>query len=328
MFPNRIELAQKNTPIEKLERLSKSVGKNIFIKRDDLTGIELSGNKVRKLEYALGEAMHLDADVIITCGAIQSNHARATAVAARKLGLKIHLVLRGEEPEHISGNLLLNRILGAEITFLSAEAFSNHQAVMDSIKADYAKVGLRAYIIPIGASNGIGNFGYYNAYQEILHQEVEMNTTFDAIVCTVGSGGTYSGLFLGNHFNAYRKKLVGYSVGGSSASFIEQSKKILSDSNEILSHLSEGGLETFADAHTIIDDYQGSGYAQTSIEDIAFIKYVAEQEGLILDPVYTGKAFKGMMTQIKEGLYDDCTNILFIHTGGIFGLEAFESWFK
>jgi D-cysteine desulfhydrase len=199
---------------------------------------------------------------------------------------------------------------------------------MEAIKANYEEAGLKAYIIPIGASNGIGNFGYYNAYQEILHQEVEMNTNFDAIVCTVGSGGTYSGLFLGNHFNAYRKKLIGYSVGGSSASFIEQSKKILSDSNDLLSRLSEGRYETFADSHTIVDDFQGGGYAQTSIEDIDFIKYVAELEGLILDPVYTGKAFKGMMTQIKEGMYDDCTNILFIHTGGIFGLEAFEGWFK
>lgn len=328
MFPNKIELAQKNTPIEKLERLSKSIGKNLYIKRDDFTGIELSGNKVRKLEYALCEAKNQSADVIITCGAIQSNHARATAVAARKLGLKVHLVLRGDEPEHYSGNLLLDKILGAEITYLTGEAFSGHLSIMEDIKLNYEKNGLKAYIIPIGASNGIGNFGYYNAYQEILHQEVEMETTFDAIVCTVGSGGTYSGLFLGNHFNAYRKQLIGYSVGGSSAYFIEQSKKILSESNEILSRLSGRTFETFLDNHTIIDDFQGSGYAQTSIEDIDLIKYVAEQEGLILDPVYTGKAFRGMLTQIKEGRFDDCNNILFIHTGGIFGLEAFERWFK
>jgi len=328
MFPNKIDLAQKNTPIEKLESLSKSVGKNIYVKRDDFTGIELSGNKVRKLEYALSEAIDLGADVIITCGAIQSNHARATAVAARKLGLKVHLVLRGETPEHFSGNLLLNKILGAEITYLTAEEFANHNSVMNQIKAHYENEGLKSYIIPIGASNGIGNFGYYNVYQEILHQEVVLNTTFDAIVCTVGSGGTYSGLYLGNHFNAYRKKLIGYSVGGSSASFVEQSKKILSESNEILSRLSGGTTETFMDAHTIIDDYQGDGYAKTSVEDIEFIKYIAETEGLILDPVYTGKAFRGLLTQIKEGHYDDCTNILFIHTGGIFGLEAFEHWFK
>ena len=327
MFPSKISLSYLNTPITKLESISKVLNKNIFIKHDEMTGMELSGNKIRKLEYSLKEAVDFGANVIITCGAIQSNHARATVVASRKLGLDVHLVLRGEEPEQYLGNLLINKIMGAKISFLDNQSFLKHQEYMNSLKSQYELSGKKAYIIPIGASNGIGNFGYYNAYQEILKQEEEMNIEFDTIVCTVGSAGTYSGLYLGNHFNGYKKNIIGYSVGGSSSYFKERSIEIL---NESFSIIENNGSQSFVlEDHFIINDkYQGDGYAQTSTEDIKFIEHIAQTEGIIFDPVYTGKAFKGLYSQIEKNELQDSTNILFIHTGGFFGIESFEKWFR
>lgn len=327
MFPDKLNLSYLNTPISKLENISKVLNKNIFIKHDEMTGIELSGNKIRKLEYSLNEAIASGSDVIITCGAIQSNHARATAVASKKLGLEVHLVLRGKEPEQYLGNLLIDKIIGAQISFLNDQEFSEHQEYMNSLKNHYETLGKKAYIIPIGASNGIGNFGYYNAYQEILKQEIEMNIEFDTIVCTVGSAGTYSGLYLGNHFNNYKKKIIGYSVGGTSDYFKSRSIEILKESFSIIGN--HGNYNHQLEDHFVINDkYQGDGYAQTSLENIKFIKYIAQTEGIILDPVYTGKAFFGLYSQIVKNELQDSQNILFIHTGGFFGLEAFEKWFR
>lgn len=328
ILPQKLKLGQENTPIYFLEKLSQKLRKNIYIKRDDFTGIELSGNKIRKLEYALAEAVAQGAKTIITCGALQSNHARATVAACRKIGLDVHLVLRGNEPELYSGNLLINHIMGAKITFLTAEAFSNHLETMLDLKKRYDELGQDAYIIPVGASNGIGNFGYFNAYMEILTQEKLLGIQFDAITCTVGSGGTYSGLLLANHFNYNRKKIIGYSVGGSKAHFEEKSRAILNESISMLRTLdNKVDFEKLSFEFDIRDEYQGAGYAITNQEDIDFIKEIAQNEGLILDPVYTGKCFKGLYTDIVKGRFEDANNILFIHTGGLLGLEAFSKWF-
>lgn len=323
MYPNHIQLGQTMTPIFKLENISKQLNKNIYIKREDYTGIELSGNKVRKLEFALAEALKDSANVIITCGALQSNHARATVAAASKLGMKTHLVLRGEEQEYINGNLLIDMIFDAEITYLSEEQFSNHNQVMIELKKQYAEQGQVAYIIPLGASNGIGNFGYVNVFNEIAAQEKDLGISFDTIVCAIGSGGTYSGLLLGNKLNQMQKRIIGYSVGGSSNYFTSRCVSIMNESQKYLNvpiHINEEDI-------IIKDRYQGSGYAKTSESDILFIKSIAKLEGIVLDPVYTGKAFKGMYTDIEEQVYNDSQNILFIHTGGIFGIGAFSEWF-
>lgn len=328
ILPVKLKLSQGHTPIYCLEKISKKLGKNIYIKRDDFTGIEVSGNKIRKLEYALAEALAEGAKTIITCGALQSNHARATVAACRKLGLDIHLVLRGDEPETFSGNLLIDRIMGAKVTYLSHEAFVNHTELMLELKRQYDDLGNKAYIIPVGASNGIGNFGYFNAYNEILDQEREMGISFDTIICTVGSAGTYSGLMLGNYYNNNRKKILGYSVGGSKSYFEGQARKIIDESililNKLGNHIEHADVTMQFDIH---DEYQGAGYAITSQEDIDFIKEIALMEGLILDPVYTGKCFKGLYSDVISGRLDDASNILFIHTGGLLGLEAFSKWF-
>lgn len=171
----RLNLANLPTKIERLNRLSDNLGKNIYIKRDDQTGMEVSGNKVRKLEYAVAEALEEGADYLITCGGIQSNHCRATAAVAAKLGLGAYLVLRGDEDTPVEGNLFLDRILGANIKFVSEEEYKNNRMdIMESIKEELGDKGHKAYIMPVGASNGVGSLGYINAMEEILKQEEEM----------------------------------------------------------------------------------------------------------------------------------------------------------
>lgn len=326
-LPDYLPLSFRNTPIEKMEKLSAELGKNIYIKRDDLTGIELSGNKVRKLEYALKEAVDQGAQMIITCGAVQSNHARATVVACRKLGLDVHLILRGSKPDTMTGNILIDQIMDAKITYVTAAEFTNHLAIMENLRLTYENNGVKAYVIPVGASNGIGNFGYFNAYKEILSQEKELGVTFDAIACTVGSGGTYSGLCLANAFDQYKKKILGYSVGGSSYHFIMQSEAIMNESYDLLKKKGNVIQSRKPYPHLISDDFQGEGYAITCEAHIDFIKWFARLEGIILDPVYTGKCFYGLVQDVKSGKYDDIDDILFIHTGGIFGLEPYARWF-
>lgn len=319
-LPKKLNLANLPTKIEKLERLSEKLvgGPNIFIKRDDQTGTEISGNKIRKLEFSIREALDENSDVLITCGGIQSNHARATAAIATKLGLKSVLVLRTDkEKEDIDGNYFLDKLLGADIRFISSEDYSKRRTeIMNDIKDNLKKEGLRGYIIPEGASNGIGNFGYYNALLEILDQQKEMNVKFDMIVCPVGSGATYGGMFLANKLNNTDCEIYGVNVSGDAKHFKDAISNILKESftytdDEIIINKEE---------INIIDGYVGRGYAISRPEELEFIYSLAKLEGVILDPVYTGKAMYGLVQEIKKGRFTDKKNILFIHTGGLFGL--------
>lgn len=326
MKKSKLNLANLPTPIEYLGNTSKVTGIDLYVKRDDYTGIEISGNKIRKLEYAIKEAMDQKCDVLITCGGIQSNHARATVAAARKLGLGVHLVLRGSDPEQVEGNLFINTLMGVQITWLNDDEFKNHKSVMETLKIKYAENGQKAYLIPIGASNGIGNFGYINAYEEILEQEKQMNIKFDAIVCTVGSGGTYSGLFLGNRIYGNHHRIIGISISSKAEVFKKEIYDIL-DESLTYPDLSKVNKTWTLDDIEIIDGYEGKGYAIPSDEDLYFIREMAIREGILFDPVYTGKAFRGLIDLIDKKTFPQFKRILFIHTGGLFGTFAFKEAF-
>lgn len=313
----KLNLANLPTPIQKLTNISKELDVDIYIKRDDLTGGETSGNKIRKLEYTVAKAIDEGAQLLITCGGIQSNHCRATAAVAAKLGLRSHLVLRIDEEPPVEGNYLLDKILGAEITFISRADYSKRRAeIMQNIKEEYEKQGIKAYVIPEGASDGIGNIGYLESVKEIKKQEEELGISFQTIVCAVGSGSTYGGLFLGTKLYDPEKTVLGFNVCDDEQYFLDVCTRICRETVELLGK----NIEIKPEDMHIVDGHKGIGYAISTDEELAFLIKLAREEGLILDPVYTGKAFYGLYQEIKEGKLKDLGNVLFIHTGGVFGL--------
>ena len=325
MISKKLKLGNFPTKIERLEKLSTMLKENIYIKRDDQTGSEVSGNKIRKLEFSINEAINNDCDTLITCGGIQSNHARATAAAGIKLGLKSVLVLRSDETPEMEGNYLIDKIMGADIRIISSEDYrERRQEIMENILKELEEKGRKGYIIPEGASNGIGTFGYINCFKEILDQEKELGITFDTIVTAVGSGWTIAGLYLGNKLTESNKKIVGINVCDSAEYFKDKVRSIL---EEVKTYIPDRKFEITKDDMHIIDGYVGDGYALSRPEELEFICDFAEAEGIILDPVYTGKTMKGLYTELKKGTFKDSKNILFIHTGGIFGLFSKRNQF-
>lgn len=331
-IPEKISLANLPTRIHRLDKLSEKLGKNIYLKRDDETGMELSGNKVRKLEYAIAEALRQNATTLITTGALQSNHCRATAVAAAKLGLKSVLVLVQGDTNPPNGNYLLDLMLGAKIVTISKEEYVNNRyQIMEKIRMDLIGQGEKGYIIPTGASNGIGMFGYIEAIQEIMEQEKEMNLHFDAIVDTVGSTGTYAGLVVGNALYQGGFDILGFSISDTRAEFQKQSYENILHCCDYLSYglpqkLTPETMGISQDDLWILDEYKGRGYGLNEPEDYEFIREFAQKEGIFLDPVYTGKAMKGLVREIEKSQknpqhpLNNCENILFIHTGGLYGI--------
>lgn len=302
----KIKLANLPTEIMKLNRLSEKYKKNIYIKRDDYTGTEISGNKIRKLEYSLAEALENKCDTVITVGAIQSNHCRATAAACAKLGLDCHLILRGNI-EKIEGNLFLDYFLGSTIYFVGED--DNMEEETKKIFEKLEKQGKKAYIIPMGASNAVGSYGYIDAFNEIVKQEYKNSCKFETIVVPIGSGGTYSGLWYGNYKNKMDKNILGFSVNKSKEDFKEEIENILKEIDKYVKDFKNININ---------DSYIGEGYAKATDEELKFYYEIAKLDGIILDPCYTGKAFRGLINEIEKGnIYEE--NILFIHTGGLLG---------
>jgi D-cysteine desulfhydrase len=324
----KLTLANLPTKIEKLERLSEEFGTNLYIKRDDHTGSEISGNKVRKLEYLAKDAQDNGYNLLITCGGIQSNHCRATVAVATKLGMKSAVLLRISEQPPVVGNYFLDKLMGADVKFCTRPEYSNSRGeIMEAMAEEYRKQGYKPYVIPEGASNELGTLGYYNCMNEIVAQEKEMGITFDTVVVATGSGGTAAGLYLANELHGYGKRVVSMAVCDDVAYFTEIIDRISNGAKAYLPEYKDAQLNK--ENIEVIDKYVGLGYAISRPEELEFIKHVARTEAVVLDPVYTGKAMYGVYNELKEGgALVGAKNILFIHTGGMFGLFPVSEQFE
>ena len=326
----KLALANLPTKIQRLSRWSDECGKNIYVKRDDQTGSEWSGNKIRKLEFAVQEALGQGCNLLITCGGIQSNHCRATVAVAAHLGLKAAVLLRISEEPPVEGNYFLDRLMGADVRFCTRDEYRDHRGdIMQEMADGYAAQGYKPYIIPEGASFGVGVLGYYFAMKEIVAQEKEMGVRLDTVLVATGSGGTLAGLQLANLIHGYGKRVIGVCVCDDAAYFQDIAARISRDALPYLvaqGEISEQEASRWAASlkpgdFEFFEEYVGIGYALSRPEELEHIRRMARLEGTVFDPVYTGKATYGMVNELKEGgRLRSSENILFIHTGGLYGL--------
>lgn len=317
-YPHKLHLAQTPTPLQYLERASAhwGGGHRLWVKRDDLTGVTLSGNKVRKLEYITAYAKDNGYDTLITCGGIQSNHCRATAFAGAQLGMPVHLLLRGETPSAAEGNLLLDHLAGATVNcYPSKEYTANLKHLFTQWQSHYAELGRKALAIPTGGSDGIGVWGYIQACEELKQDFAEHDIDRAHIITASGSGGTQAGLTLGAALHELPATVWGVNVCDDEAYFLAKVAADIADWH--IRYPNNPSVQTKA---KMLPGYVGSGYGHASKEVFDLIAELARLEGLVLDPVYTGKAFAGMIAEIQAGRFEDCSDIVFVHTGGIFGV--------
>lgn len=316
-FPERVSLGFFPTPIERLDRLSKVLGgPEIWIKRDDQTGLASGGNKTRKLEFLAADALAQGADHLVTIGAPQSNHARQTAAAAARLGLGCSLVLRGRKPEITTGNLLLDHLFGAFVYW--SEAGDGNEEI-SRVMGDLRAIGRKPYLIPLGGSNVLGATGYVLAMRELMDQLTELQLNIDFIVFASSSGGTQAGIVLGARAFGYRGSVLGISVDNPADALQTQ---VAALATATATHLGLGTISV-ADLVNVNDDYVGEGYARVGENEREAIKQLAQLEGILLDPVYTGRAFGGLIDLIRWGAFTRGQRVLFWHTGGTAALPAF-----
>jgi D-cysteine desulfhydrase len=318
----RTRLCVLPTPIIKMKNLSKIVGSNIFVKRDDLTGVAFGGNKNRKLEFLLADALAKKADVIITEGALQSNHCLQTAASASKVGLDCELVLSGSPEKAISGNLFLNKILGSTLHIVKDS--SQRQKLMEERASSLEKTGKRVYLIPTGGSTDIGAFGYINCVKEIREFSKREKIDLNSIVFPTGSGGTHAGFMLGCKFYYPNCNVIGVAVEHNKQDLTGHIHSILKDFQQ------SQGLNFDEDDFTctIYDNYVGPGYGIPTKEVIKTIKMVAKEEGIFLDPVYNGKAMVGLIDLLDKGILSREDNYLFLHSGGGPALFNYTKYFE
>jgi D-cysteine desulfhydrase len=339
----RLHLVHGPTPIVRLPALDAIIGTEIWVKRDDVTSGAESGNKIRKLEFLLADALERGARVVITCGGLQSNHARATALTCAQLGLRSILLLRVADPERaralpleLGGNVLLDRLAGAEIRLISPQEYRERGALLEQARADSDDRGLPGYIVPEGGSNGLGSLGYVEAMREVRRQMdlglAGDGTPFDVVAHACGSGGTAAGVGLGAaHFGVARETWA-FAVSDDRAYFQKAIARIALESRGYMPSLPEiafaapesreGAAEGGA-ARVVIDDRaKGPAYGSMNDEQKRFLVRVARATGMILDPVYTGKALFGVAQAVERGEIGRGARVLFVHTGGLPGLLA------
>lgn len=323
---NKLSFAHLPTPLWHHDALDKLVGAEIWVKRDDMTSGAQAGNKIRKLEYLLADALRKRSTAVITCGGLQSNHARATALLCAQLGLECHLFLRTSapsEPLPATGNVLLDRMAGAKVHLITSAQYQERSSLMAALEAKLRAQGTAAYVIPEGGSNGLGAFGYVEAIAEIRQQldaglGPGRGAEFDAVVHACGSGGTAAGVALGIGKWGVARRAIAFAVCDDIRYFSEQIAAIIQDARGREPSLPEPGRWSVEDA------WKGPAYGIASDEQKSFIVEVCRKTGLVLDPVYTGKALFGL-----SRLEPKPNRALFLHTGGLPGLlaegETFEA---
>lgn len=315
----RVPLANLPTPIVKLERLSARFGVEILVKRDDLTGVVETGNKVRKLEFLVGEAMAQDADTLITCGTLQSNCCRAVAAVAARLGLKAILALVGERPPAYDGNLLLGKLFGAEVVYCSQEEFKEIDGVFARLTADVRRRGGRPYVVPESGANEVGALGYLECAREISLQVKQGAPALDTLVITAFSGGSQAGLLMGKQAAGLSAEVVGIPIAHPASQVRDHVATTIDRAAERF-----GLAVKPPEAVHLLDGYQGLGREATRKEELATIIQLAREAGILLDPVYTGKAFLGFLDRLTRDPKAFGSRVCFLHTGGIFSLFPFR----
>ncbi len=324
-FP-RVKLAHLSTPLEPMKNLSKALGgPNLWVKRDDCTGLASGGNKTRKLEFLMGDALAKGADTIVTQGATQTNHGRQTAAACQILGLECHILLErratvddfGDDYER-QGNVLINQLYGANLSFHKGGQDMN--ALGQQYTDDLCKQGKKAYFIPGGGSNAIGALGYVNCASELVHQADEMQLRVDHIVHGTGSSGTQAGLVAGMCCGGANIPVMGISVKAPKDPQIENVYKTVCATADLL-----GLPGSVSKDNVLVDDrYTGPGYGFPNEDTLEAIKLCARNESILLDPVYSGKGMAGLIGLIREGYFNKDDNVVFLHTGGSLALFAYQ----
>ncbi len=328
MSPPRLFLVHAPTPIVRVGALDEIIGANVWIKRDDATSGAESGNKIRKLEFLLADALARGAGAVVTCGGLQSNHARATALTCAQLGLRSILLLRVPDPAaaraaplELTGNVLLDRLAGADIRFVSPAEYAQRGGLLEQARAESDRNGVPAYIVPEGGSNGLGSLGYVEAMRETRGQMdlgLAGHGPFDVVAHACGSGGTAAGVALGAAAFGVARATWAFAVSDDRAYFEHAIARIAVEArgfDSSLPELSRVGL--------VVDDRaKGPSYGQMSDEQKRFLVRVARATGLVLDPVYTGKAMFGLAEAVARGDIARGARVLFLHTGGLAGLLA------
>lgn len=326
-FP-RVSLGHFPTPLEKMENLTRTLGgPQLWIKRDDCTGLATGGNKTRKLEFLVADAIAKGSDTLVTQGATQSNHVRQTAAAACKVGMKCHALLerrvtnQGDQYEQ-AGNVLLDDLLRCEYEFRPEGLDMNAEAA--ALGERLKEKGLKPYVIPGGGSNSIGALGYANAAQELVYQADVAGLKIDRVVHATGSAGTQAGLVAGLHALNAPIPVIGISVRAKQEAQISNVHKLASATYELIGARGELPRDLI-EAH---DDYVGSGYGQPTDDMVDAISMMASEEGIFLDPVYSGKGLAGLIGLIRQGYFKPEENVVFLHTGGSSGLFAYQHLFS
>jgi len=316
----RFALAQLPTPIEKMPRLSRELGgPELLIKRDDQTGLALGGNKTRKLEFLVGDALKQGADTLVTAGAAQSNHCRQTAAAAAKAGLKCELILNGKKPDIPNGNLLLNHLFGANEHWIERP---QRPAKLRELPEQLRAEGRKPYVIGVGGSNGVGATGYVVAMIELTEQLRINGQRVDHLLFGTSSGGTQAGIELGARITGFSGRLHGLSIDKNDPEHLEYEIEVAQIANECAEYIGSDVRLIKEDIH-VVYGYKGEGYGIVGDLEREAIRLMARCEGIVLDPVYAGRAFGALVDLIRKGVFKRSETVLFWHTGGAPALFAY-----